>query len=78
MNEDIFETAHRKSLGIKTFDAVTNKDEDASPYAGYVDPEPYVSEPLSRYQMWMRQEVDPDDGVLYQYTQRYGAGIVER
>jgi DNA (cytosine-5)-methyltransferase 1 len=70
------EITRRKSQGIRRFDAVGRTMDDD--YPGFMEPEPYASEPLSRYQKWMRREIDADDGVTYHYTQRFGKGVVER
>ncbi|KIJ10522.1 cytosine-5--methyltransferase [Paxillus involutus ATCC 200175] len=50
------------------------------PYAGFSQPRKHISEPLSRYQAWMRQR---PDGVInqdlgYHYTRRWRSNVAER
>ncbi|KIP09557.1 hypothetical protein PHLGIDRAFT_116344 [Phlebiopsis gigantea 11061_1 CR5-6] len=71
------EIAQRLQQGIRRFDAVNDKAANKTLYSGYMEPEPYISGPLSRYQKWMRRSVRDDEGVTYQYTQRYRANVVE-
>lgn len=75
---NLHEIAERTLQGIRRFDAVYDKAANKTLYSGYIEPEPYTSRPLSRYQKWMRSSVqDDDEGVTYQYTQRYRASVVE-
>lgn len=50
------------------------------PYVGFSQPRKYSSEPLTRYQKWMRQRRDGNiNQVLkYHYTRRWRSNIAER
>lgn len=75
--DDKHEVAMREKKGIRQFDAVTDRSA-ANPYAGYMGETAYASQPLSRYQKWMRRDMLDTEGVTYQYTARFGATLVER
>lgn len=49
-------------------------------YVGFSQPRKHSSEPLTRYQKWMRQRLDGsiNQDLKYHYTKRWGANISER
>ena len=60
------------------FDAVINRAARIQ-YAGYCGTgTTYLHAPLNRYQMQAREGLDLGDKVLYHYTQKFTAKIVER
>ena len=50
------------------------------PFVGWSQPRKYSSEPLTRYQKWMRQCQDgsTNQDLKYHYTKRWHANIAER
>ncbi|KAI0705891.1 S-adenosyl-L-methionine-dependent methyltransferase [Cytidiella melzeri] len=72
---DIRECEERRALGIRRFSAVTDRQNS---HCGYDNGEAYHSQPLNRYQKWMRAKVGEDRHVYYHYTARFSALIVER
>ncbi|EKM55273.1 uncharacterized protein PHACADRAFT_184086 [Phanerochaete carnosa HHB-10118-sp] len=72
------EDIHRLAQGIVRFEAVTNR-EARFPYAGYCGKgTAFLHPPLNRYQMQAREGLDVDDNVVYHYTQKFSAKIVDR
>ncbi|EGO21115.1 hypothetical protein SERLADRAFT_417509 [Serpula lacrymans var. lacrymans S7.9] len=64
------ETEH----GILAFDA-GYEDRRSQKYPGYSKPMSYAHQPMTRYQKWIRGS---QKKVKYQYTRRFGDGIIER
>lgn len=77
--DDKADTEHRvQELGIPQFNAVTGSQIDAShTFPGFVESEPYAHNPLNRFQKALRTHVK-SYCVNYQYTRKFGAGIIER
>ncbi|KAH7889609.1 S-adenosyl-L-methionine-dependent methyltransferase [Phlebopus sp. FC_14] len=77
--EDKQEACRRQvELKIPVFSGVNPKE---PPYfSGYTRPRKHYSEPLSRYQRWMRRHQDGgiNMDLLYHYTRRFTPAIVER
>ena len=69
----------RKKDGVPTFDALDSTS-TKSPWVGYVKPRKHHSEPLSRYQKWMRQTRDgePNTSLSYHYSRRFRENVLER
>ncbi|OCH93875.1 S-adenosyl-L-methionine-dependent methyltransferase [Obba rivulosa] len=70
---DLQEARDRKTRGIPSFNAVTSS---CKSLPGFVDPSPYSTTPLSRYQAWVRD--GGGEEVEYQYSRTFQAGVVER
>ena len=68
----------RLAQGVARFDGVINR-EARIPYAGYGGKgTAYLHAPLNRYQKQAREGLGADDNVLYHYTQKFTAKIVNR
>ena len=68
------EDSYRLQQGIACLNAVSSP--SAPPLAGFPQPVPYRSYPLTRYQSWLR--APGEDHVQYHYTRKYTAAVVER
>ena len=68
------EDSYRLQQGIACFNAVSSP--SAPPLAGFPQPVPYMSHPLTRYQSWLR--APGEDHVQYHYTRKYTTAVVER
>ncbi|KAG0701495.1 hypothetical protein DFH29DRAFT_1000139 [Suillus ampliporus] len=69
------ERRRKDDLGIPSFSALHSTRTSADPHAGYSKPCHYPSEPLSRYQKFMRQG---SEKLRYHYTKRFNDIIIER
>ena len=76
--EDKREARERKD--VFEIPAFCPLEDSKPPYVGFSQPRKHSSEPLTRYQKWMRQRPDGkiNQDLKYHYTRRWRPNVAER